>query len=244
MISKENILKLEIRQKIYRYISDNPGLHLREIQRRTRIPYATLKYHLKYLEKHNLISTKSEKGYKRYATSDEFSKKEREILNFFRQEIPRYILIYVLFYFVCSQVELSKALEKTPAAIGFHLKKLRKSGVIEKLPKDISYEGWGRIIKRNRASNNEILYSYSKPEVLHSIYNMLIVCKDSLPDQKIIKEVTYHYNEFDDFGIYKLKKKWKMSRPRSIYRIFNNPDAAIDKAIEVFFEACPHPYHV
>ena len=94
MISKENILKLETRQKIYRYIDKNPGLHLREIQRKTNIPYGTLKHHLKYLEKHNLIKTKSENGYKRYTVSYKLSKKEKEILNLLRQEVPRYILIY------------------------------------------------------------------------------------------------------------------------------------------------------
>jgi DNA-binding MarR family transcriptional regulator len=243
MISRENILKLETRQKIYRYIHDNPGLHLREIQRKTDIPYATLKYHLKYLEKHKLISTKSKMGYRRYATSDKFSKKEREILDMFRQEIPRYILMYILFYHIFSQVEISKSLEKTPQAIAFHLKKLLKLGIIEKVPKNFDFEkdNWGVVIKRNR-KNNETLYAYSNFETLCAIYHMLITCKNSLPDPKLINDVMYHYKDCTND---KSKSKQKITKPtlKSIYKTINSPDVAIETVIELTYEVFPHPYH-
>ena len=51
MISKKNILKLEIRRKIYDFVDKNPGLHVREISRRMDIPINTLIYHIKYLKK-------------------------------------------------------------------------------------------------------------------------------------------------------------------------------------------------
>jgi predicted transcriptional regulator len=51
MISREEILKLETRRKIYKIILENPGLHLREILRRTKLSYGVLSYHLKYLKK-------------------------------------------------------------------------------------------------------------------------------------------------------------------------------------------------
>jgi len=52
MISNKNILEHDIRQKIYRFILENSGLHLREISRRMAIPKSTLRHHLKYLNKH------------------------------------------------------------------------------------------------------------------------------------------------------------------------------------------------
>ena len=39
------------RDKIYSIIVQNPGLHFREIQRRTNIATGALQYHLEYLKK-------------------------------------------------------------------------------------------------------------------------------------------------------------------------------------------------
>ena len=131
MISNQNILQLEIRQKIYRYISKNPGIHLREISRQMTIPKSTLKYHLKYLYKKGLITTKSEKRYKRYYIINKLGTKEKEILNLLRQKVTRDILLYLMFYIVSSEIELSKVLEKHPATIDFHLKKIKNLGIIK-----------------------------------------------------------------------------------------------------------------
>ena len=62
----EKILELELRNKIFIFIQEYPGSHLREIERITKIPYSTLKYHLNYLNKHNLIIEKQEKGNNKY----------------------------------------------------------------------------------------------------------------------------------------------------------------------------------
>ncbi len=239
MISTENILKLEIRQKIYRYISNNPGLHLREIQRRINIPYGTLKHHLRYLEKHNLISTKSgNEYYKRYNISDKFGNNETKILYLLRQEVPRYILIYILFYRVCSQTELSKALEKTISTIAFHLNKFKKLGVILKLDKNTNFDTWKLVIKRSRISS-ESLYTFSTREMFYSVYNMLIVYKNSLPDQKLIDDILHTYLDCIDKS---KQDKRKRDFPKTIYKRNNNPDVGIDKAIDLFYEIFPNPF--
>jgi len=60
MISKKNILKLEIRRKIYDFVDKNPGLHVREISRRMDIPINTLIYHIKYLKKLDVTAPRHE----------------------------------------------------------------------------------------------------------------------------------------------------------------------------------------
>jgi len=57
-------------------------------------------------------------------------KKEKEIINLLRQETPRHIIFFMLNNSVSSQIELSKELNKNPAAIYFHLKKLKEIGLI------------------------------------------------------------------------------------------------------------------
>jgi DNA-binding transcriptional ArsR family regulator len=239
MISRENILKLETRQKIYRYISENPGVHLREIQRKTNIPYGTLKHHLRYLEKHKLIKTKSLVGYyKRYAITDKFSKNQTETLNLMRQEVPRYILIYILFYRVCSQTELAKALEKKPSTIGFHLKKFKKIGLIIKLDKNTNFDTWKLVIKRSRKTS-ESLYTFSTREMFYDFYDMLIVHKNSLPDQKLIDDILHNYLDCIDKS---REDKAKRDFPDTIYKRNNTPDVGIDNAINLFYELFPNPY--
>ncbi|MCK4365849.1 MAG: winged helix-turn-helix transcriptional regulator [Thermoplasmatales archaeon] len=48
MISNENILELETRRQIYNIILENPGLHLRELSRRTNLSFGGLRHHLNY----------------------------------------------------------------------------------------------------------------------------------------------------------------------------------------------------
>ena len=92
MILKENILKLEIRRKIYNFILKYPGLHLREI----KMPKTTLRHHLNFLEKYGLIITKADHRYTRYYVIQKVGKQDKEILNLLRQETPRRIFMLLL----------------------------------------------------------------------------------------------------------------------------------------------------
>ena len=96
MISKEDILKLETRRNIYDFILKNPGLHLREISRRANIPLGSLNYHLNFLNKNELIVTKYDPRYLRYYVKQTVGKKDKEIINLLRQEIPLRIVILLL----------------------------------------------------------------------------------------------------------------------------------------------------
>ena len=58
-----NILELETRRKIYDFIQKFPGLHVREISRRLEIPFSTLQYHLRFLEKRELVKAKDDGKY-------------------------------------------------------------------------------------------------------------------------------------------------------------------------------------
>ena len=63
---KEDSFALEVRRTIYNYIMNNPGSHLRKISRATDIQLGTLRYHLDYLEKKELVLSKKEKNLKLY----------------------------------------------------------------------------------------------------------------------------------------------------------------------------------
>ena len=125
---------MSLRRKIFQFICDNPGFHQSEITKRTNIPKSTLLHHLKFLEKQKLISTSMSKGYTRYYPSNKLGKIEKKIMNFLREETTRDIFLMLLFDKACSQIEVSEALEKNPATILFHLKKLVDADLIEPAP--------------------------------------------------------------------------------------------------------------
>ena len=55
-MEKNKILELPQRRIIFNYISEHPGLHLRELSRRIDIPYSSIRYHLYYQEKRSRIN--------------------------------------------------------------------------------------------------------------------------------------------------------------------------------------------
>lgn len=81
-MSIEKILNLEKRRIIHNIILKNPGIHLREIVRKSKIPKSTLKYHIIYLEKQNLIIKKVDRGCSRYFVSNAVGNYEKKILKF------------------------------------------------------------------------------------------------------------------------------------------------------------------
>lgn len=96
MTSNENILKLETRRQIYNIILENPGLHLRGLSRRTNLSFGGLRHHLNYLKKQEYIVTKSDPRYTRYYVSKKVGKKDKELLNLLRQEVPRKIVLLLI----------------------------------------------------------------------------------------------------------------------------------------------------
>ncbi len=240
MISNRNIMKLESRREIYNFILKNPGIHLREISRQNNIPKTTLRHHLKYLNKQGLITVKSENRFKRYYATNKLGTKEKEILDLLRQEVPHNILLYMTFYIICSEKELSEALGKHPATIDFHLKKLKNLGIIK--------NGWGKKNKinmknpvdiRRRININEKIY-YLEVENYYIIYNLLTKCKKSLPNQDFVNELLRFVYEY-----YYLNRSKRCMSPRNlVFNMIKNPDNALDGVVNVLWEICPHPYHM
>jgi predicted transcriptional regulator len=89
-------LKLETRKKIYNIILKHPGLHLRELSRKTDISFGGLRHHLKYLKKNGYLTIKVDRRYTRYYAVKEVGKKDKELMNLMRQDIPRKIIMLLL----------------------------------------------------------------------------------------------------------------------------------------------------
>ena len=82
-------LDLERRKRIFNYILKYPGLHLQDLIRRLNLSNGTVRYHLKYLEKRGLITTRANDGYVRIYVSNNIGEKQKIMIHLLRQDTPR-----------------------------------------------------------------------------------------------------------------------------------------------------------
>ena len=123
-----------IRRRIYELIHKSPGIHFRELQRKLGIAVGNLQYHLDRLEELRLVKGVKEEGYKRYyVTSLRFSDEEKKIMSALRIRTEKLILIYLLTNQFAKERDLSKALNLSPSTISWHVSKLVKLGIIDKV---------------------------------------------------------------------------------------------------------------
>jgi hypothetical protein len=116
--------------------------------------------------------------------------------------------------------------------------------LIEELPQDFKFRDgnkWGLKIKRERVSN-EVLYTMRNADVLLRLYHVLLINKDTLPDQDLINNLmnTLLLQFFDK----KSKKEdgGYKNLPHLRYKIPNNPDCGIDVVVDLFNEFFPSPF--
>ena len=176
---KQEIVILEVRRKIYRYILNNPGLHLRELVRRLHIPKTTLYYHLRYLEKQEMLLGKKEGRYARYYVTQTVGNRHKHILGIIRERFPRRIILFLFLYPEHSCLDISKDLEKSPSTISHHLKRLLENDIVER--DRIGHHYVYRIHDQQLMYNVFILYEHSLSEDIVLTY-LLQWVKYAIPD--------------------------------------------------------------
>lgn len=128
---KDKVLELDLRNKIFNLVSKFAGCHLRDLERKSSISYTTLKYHLHYLVKYNLIIEKKDKGLDQYFPKD-ISFKDIEILSILRQKNIRRILLLLSINNNCSFKDLEDFTKLPSSTLSFYLKKLIDKNIISR----------------------------------------------------------------------------------------------------------------
>ena len=228
---KTNLLNLKNRKKIYDFISDYPGIHLRKIFEELEISESTIRYHLNYLVKHELITKQEKNGYARFYISDSNVVLDKKLVSYIRNENTRAIIIFFCFNVAGSLKTICKFLDKDKKEISSYLKKLRKDNIIEIAPcKNFEFRtGFNRCKKiKYSLSPGEKVYRLKDP---YKLNNVLISFKNRFLDNGSMDLII-------DFllSIYKESN----TRPKTI-RDTNN---GFQEFFELFFEIFPNPYHV
>jgi predicted transcriptional regulator len=124
-------LELETRRRIYQFLERYPGAHMREIGRELDIPMGTLEYHLHYLVKAEMLTTRQDPRYTRYFPSGGMSRHEKDVLAVLRQKVPRQIAAYLLMEKeATTHGALLTKFALSGSTLSFHLKKLVKANIV------------------------------------------------------------------------------------------------------------------
>lgn len=165
MSQVDDPLELETRKRIYQHVQRFPGAHMRSIGRELAIPMGTLEYHLHYLVKADLLTTRQDPRYTRYFATGELSRRDKDVLAVLRQPVPRQIAAHLLLEPGSSHGALLTKFALAPSTLSFHIKKLVKAGIV-------AQEKVGR----------ENLYRVVEPELVAKV---LIQHRDSFFDDVI-----------------------------------------------------------
>ena len=121
---------METRRRIYEVITSFPGLHFREIQRKTRLGNGSLRYNLSVLERRGFIESEKQgralRYYPRGMRSD-----EKKLLGLLRLKTVRRILVYLLSRQEARHGEIARALGLSPSTVTWHMRRLVEHGVVE-----------------------------------------------------------------------------------------------------------------
>jgi predicted transcriptional regulator len=121
----------DVRDRIIRFISENPGCHLRKIKDELDLAMGTVQYHLDRLEKAGRITSQKQSLHKFYFLVGAFEENEKHILEVLSNETAREILMFIIEQNYPSQSEISKHIGISSPSISWHIKRLQDYRVID-----------------------------------------------------------------------------------------------------------------
>jgi predicted transcriptional regulator len=138
LATPEGVLELEARRRIYEHLQEYPGLHLRELARAVDMETNHAKYHLTYMERHGLVSSRREDGYWRFwprqagslGPRDRFDRRDKTVLSFLRRPLPLHVVLLLLDEEEATPSHLLGALDVSPSTLHYHLQRMEKAGVV------------------------------------------------------------------------------------------------------------------
>jgi len=117
-------LTLEYQRRIFTFIQSNPGLHLRGIERGLDINMGTLRHHLRFLEKSQLITSTTDGNLKTYYIKGTLGPQDREISSLLQQKRFRDIILTIVLHPEITPSSLSKQLELKSSTLSKYMKVL------------------------------------------------------------------------------------------------------------------------
>ena len=123
-------LDIDSRRRIFELIQRTPGAHLREVQRAVELPYSTVEYHLRALERAELIRSVEDGNLKRHFAAD-MPVPDRALLGLLRRKRIRAVVVALLEGGELSHQDLAAAAGLKPPTLSYHLPRLEAAHVLQ-----------------------------------------------------------------------------------------------------------------
>jgi len=149
---------IDNRRLIYVYILNNPGLHLRKISRKLNMKLGTLRYHLDYLEKKEIIVSKKENNLKIYFMNRELDIKDKNICSLLQQKRFRDIILVIILSPGLSHKQISNKMSINPSTLSKYVNILEDRNIV--YHKKIGREKWYYVFDEKRIM--KLLLTYKK----------------------------------------------------------------------------------
>jgi predicted transcriptional regulator len=105
------------RKQIFKYVSDNPGSHLRKIAKQLDINLSTLRYHIDRLEREGLVVSQRQNNLKFYYASGKLKPHEKNLTRFLQQEHFRDIILMLIDSPGLTFSQIVDRLSKSPSSV-------------------------------------------------------------------------------------------------------------------------------
>ncbi|MFA5357557.1 MAG: winged helix-turn-helix transcriptional regulator [archaeon] len=125
----DEVIALSPRDRIYSTIAKNPGLHFREVQRRTSIATGALQYHIDCLKKKRLIREEKEGKFSRFYSLGG-GEINSVLMNLLRQTSVRRIILFLMKRRRAPLPQIAGGVGLSVSTASFHLQKLLQAQVV------------------------------------------------------------------------------------------------------------------
>lgn len=135
----KEVLGLESRRRIFDLLTEFPGLHLRELERRLGLDVRVLQYHLEFLEGRGALTSLREGGYLRYYPRqwdetqfrEQLGPSEKRLLALLRQRRPLQLVLLLLEHAEIAGPTLRGEMGVGGATLTYHMRKLLRLELVE-----------------------------------------------------------------------------------------------------------------
>lgn len=120
----------ETREAIRGYLSTTPGAHFSKLRDELQLGTGETQYHLRKLEKDNVIESRKDGNYRRFFPAERFSTFEQTALGYLRRETSRYIVVTLLRDPATSASDIAAEAGVSPASVSRAASSLEAAGIL------------------------------------------------------------------------------------------------------------------
>src|SRR5215467_13608081 len=116
--------------RVYEYIKNHPGSHLRKISKELDMATSDTQYWCNRLERMDLVRSRRLGLYRTYYPASILRERHENILAILQQKTPRHIVLYLLENSGASQKDLAQHTGFAAATISWHMSRLIEFGIV------------------------------------------------------------------------------------------------------------------